>query len=169
MNSRFSAVTLFAALLVACACFSGAACAQSSARFYAQPPIHIINGPDVNPSGPPPSAETPGSIACVYQLVKQKKGCPIKTSTALPTGGVGAIALVDAFDNPDAVSSLKVFAKQFGIKKYNFKVVFATGKRPQYNSGWALEEALDIEMAVAMAPKAKVYLVEAATNSGDDL
>jgi subtilase family serine protease len=47
--------------------------------------------------------------------------------------------------------------------------VFATGKRPQYNSGWALEEALDIEMAVAMAPKAKIYLVEAATNNNSDL
>ena len=123
----------------------------------------------MHPGGPPPGAETPGSIACVYQLVKQTSGCPTATSKALPTGGVGAIALVDAFDNPQAANDVKVWAQQFGIKKYSFKVVFATGHRPQFNAGWALEEALDIEMAVSMAPKAKIYLVEAATNSSSDL
>lgn len=87
----------------------------------------------------------------------------------LPTGGVGAIALVDAFDNPRAVSDMQAFTKQFGIKKYSFKQVYATGVKPQYNAQWAVEEALDIEMAVAMAPKAKIYLVEAATNNNGDL
>jgi subtilase family serine protease len=138
-------------------------------QFFAQPPLRIIAFPDVNRPGPPAGAETPGSIACVYQLVKQTKGCPIATSTTLPTGGVGAIALVDAFDNPRAVSDIQVFAKQFGIKKYSFKQVYATGHKPRYDAGWALEEALDIEMAVAMAPKAKIYLVEAATNNNSDL
>jgi subtilase family serine protease len=101
--------------------------------------------------------------------VKQTKGCPTATSKALPTAGWGAVALVDAFDNPQAVNDVKVFAKQFGIKKYTFKQVYATGKKPQFNAGWALEEALDIEMAVAMAPNSKVFLVEAASNSGTDL
>ncbi len=168
---RYSVVLLLAAavLLFGVAVPVPAAHAQDAVKFYAQPPIRIISGPDKYPAGPPPSAETPGSIACVYKLVKVTKGCPIATSKALPTGGVGAIALVDAFDNPQAVNDVKVFAQQFGIKKYSFKQVYATGTKPQFNAGWALEEALDIEMAVAMAPKAKIYLVEAATNSGDDL
>src|ERR1700722_7537633 len=46
--------------------------------------------------GPPPGTETPGSLACVYKLVKGPKGCPIDTSTTVPTGGVGAIAIIDA-------------------------------------------------------------------------
>jgi kumamolisin len=159
-----------AALLLGSALSIPFAHAQEAVHFYAQPPIRVITGPDVNPAGPPPGAETPGSIACVYKLVKQTKGCPIATSKTLPsTKGWGAIALVDAFDNPQAVNDVKAFAKQFGIKKYSFKQVYATGHKPQFNAGWALEEALDIEMAVAMAPMAKIYLVEAATNNNSDL
>jgi subtilase family serine protease len=142
--------------------------AQNAVNFYATHPLWVVSGPYLDPAGPPPTVETPGSLACVYQLVKQTKGCP-RTSNILASGGVGAIALVDAFDNPHAVADIKAYAAQYGIKKYSFKVVFATGHRPQYNAGWALEEALDIEMAVAMAPKAKIYLVEADTNSDTDL
>jgi kumamolisin len=168
MNKRFATLTLLAALVLACSGLAGVAFAQDI-KFFAQPPIHVVSGPDVNQGGPPPSAETPGSLACVYDLVKQTKGCPIATSKTLPTGGWGAIALVDAFDNPQAANDVKVWAQQFGIKSYSFKVVFATGKRPQYDPNWAVEESLDIEMAVSMAPKAKIYLVEAATNNNNDL
>ena len=34
--------------------------------------------------GPPPGTETPGSLACVYKLVKGPKGCPISASTTVP-------------------------------------------------------------------------------------
>jgi len=142
--------------------------AQNAVHFYAHHPLWVVSGPFMDPAGPPPTVETPGSLACVYKLVKQTKGCP-RSSNILASGGVGAIALVDAFDNPRAVADVKAYAAQYGIKKYSFKVVFASGHRPQYDSGWALEEALDIEMAVAMAPKAKIYLVEADTNSDTDL
>jgi kumamolisin len=143
--------------------------AQETVHFYAQPPIRVITGPGENPPGPPLGAETPGSMACIYKLVKQTKGCPV-TSKPLPsTKGWGAVALVDAFDNPHAVNDVKVFAKQFGIKSYSFKKVYARGHKPQFNAGWALEEALDIEMAVSMAPKAKIYLVEADDNSNTEL
>ena len=45
---------------------------------------------------PPPGVETPGSVACVYQLVNGPAGCPVATSTTVPSGGWGAIAIVDA-------------------------------------------------------------------------
>src|SRR5579864_6545256 len=35
---------------------------------------------------PPPGVETPGSVACVYHLVSGSAGCPVTTSTAVPTG-----------------------------------------------------------------------------------
>ena len=142
--------------------------AQTAVQFYAHHPLWVVSGPYMDPAGPPPTVETPGSLACVYKLVKQTKGCP-RSSNILASGGVGAIALVDAFDNPRAAADIKVYAAQYGIKNYSFKVVFASGHRPRYDSGWALEEALDIEMAVAMAPKAKIYLVEADTNNNNDL
>jgi subtilase family serine protease len=117
-----------------------------------------------NPCGP--TCETPASLACIYKTVTPIAGCPIATSTALPTGGVGAIALVDAYDNPDAVTDINTYAAQFGLPTPTFSVVFADGHRPANNAGgWSLEEALDIEMAVATAPHAKIYLVEAHDNS----
>src|SRR4030095_3540534 len=41
--------------------------------------------------------------------------------------------------------------------------------RPRTNTGWALEIALDVEWACAIAPAAKIILVEAASNSFTDL
>jgi len=113
-----------------------------------------------------PIAENPLSLACIYHLVKQTKGCP-KTSKVVPTGGTKAIALVDAFDNPDAVNDLKTFAAAYGYGTPNFTVVKVGNPPP--NSGWALEESLDIEYAFGMAPNAQIYLVEANSNSDTDL
>src|ERR1700683_4418012 len=36
--------------------------------------------------GSAPSGETPASLACVYQLVPQVTGCPIKGTTQNPSG-----------------------------------------------------------------------------------
>ena len=47
----------------------------------------------------------------------------------------------------------------------NFQVIYAAGVRPPVDSGWRIETALDTQMAHALAPKAKIILVEAASNS----
>lgn len=49
------------------------------------------------------------------------------------------------------------------LEKY--MVASSTGK----NSGWALETALDVEWAHAIAPQAKILIVEAKTQSGTNL
>jgi len=123
---------------------------------------YFLAVPDVpnTTGGPPPGTETPGSLACVYKLVEGPKGCPVATSTKVPTGGWGAIAIVDAGYYPTAKSDLDAFSKYFGIPKADFHVVYANGHRPPVYSDWEVEEALDIEWAHAMAPKAKLFLVE---------
>jgi hypothetical protein len=65
--------------------------------------------------------ETPGSVACVYKLVSGPPGCPVATSTNVPTGGVGAIAIVDAGDYPTAASDLEAFDNYFGIPAADFQ------------------------------------------------
>lgn len=115
---------------------------------------------DTRTPQPPPGAETPGSLACVYELVSGPTGCPIATSTNVPTGGVGAIAIVDAGDYPTAASDLAAFSTQFGLPQADFQVVYASGTQPPVYGGWITEEALDIEWAHAMAPQAKLFLVE---------
>ena len=118
--------------------------------------------------------ETPSSLACVYGLVTQTTGCNPATASALPSASSSqlAIAIVDAYDNPDALTDLATFSRQFGLPaptSSNFQVVYASGSKPSANSGWSLESSLDIEWAHAMAPGAKIYLVEARSASNSDL
>lgn len=115
--------------------------------------------------------ETPASIACAYNLVPQVAGCPISATTTNPSGGSGAIAIVDAYDDPNAINDLAVFSSFYGLPAANFSVVYASGTKPPVDSsgGWELEESLDIEWVHAMAPNAEIYLVEAKSNSYTDL
>jgi kumamolisin len=108
---------------------------------------------------PPSGVETPGSLACVYQLVAGPAGCPVATSTAVPTGGWGAIALVDVGYYPTAAADLAAFSSYYGIPPADLTQIWPSKKQPAVNSGWLLEEALDIEWAHAMAPQAKMFLV----------
>jgi kumamolisin len=119
--------------------------------------------------------ETPQSLQCIYGLTTGVTGCNPNagTLTTLNTGA-RAIAIVDAYDYPAALSDLTAFSSQFGLPaptSSNFQVVYATGTRPAdgSGSGWDIEAALDIEWAHAMTPKAKVYLVEAASDYDTDL
>ena len=122
----------------------------------------IVDPESWNPDQPPPGNETPPSLACVYKLVKQIKGCPIATTKNIPTGGVGAIAIVDAGDYPAAAQDLQTFSNYFGIpfNSDDFQVVYVNGKKPPVYGDWEVEEALDIEWSHAMAPAAKLFLVE---------
>jgi subtilase family serine protease len=84
------------------------------------------------------------------------------------------IAIVDAFDDPNIEADLGVFNKRFGLpacttKNGCFKKIYAKGRRPRTDAGWAGEIALDVEWAHAMAPQAKIMLVEAASDSMNDL
>jgi subtilase family serine protease len=98
------------------------------------------------------------------------------------TGGSQIIAVVDAFDNPNALSDFNVFSQQFGLpietsanatspNNQVFQVLYANGAQPPADptGGWELEESLDVQWAHAMAPNAKIVLVEADSNSDSDL
>lgn len=118
--------------------------------------------------------ETPASLACLYGVAPHVAGCNPAKVTAVTTGGSRAIAIVDAYHFPTATADLAAFSAQYGlpaITAANFSVVYASGTQPiaDPSGGWALEAALDIEMAHALAPGAHVILVEAASNSYSDL
>ncbi len=124
-------------------------------------------------------SENPGSLGCVYQVGPVYSGCtPSGGFGRHPVGGSGAIAIVDAYNNPDAASDLAYFSSYWGLPAANFTQIYClpshgtcetTNTPPANNTGWGLEEALDIEWAHAMAPSAKIFLIEAASNSTSDL
>ena len=104
----------------------------------------------------------------------------IKSVYSFPTSstaGAGkTIAIVDAYDDPTAEKDLGVFSSQYGLPACTtangcFKKVNQTGgsSLPRKDSGWALEISLDIQWAHAIAPGAKVLLVEATSNSFGNL
>jgi kumamolisin len=113
---------------------------------------------------------TPAMIRSVYHLPS--------------TGGSGAIAIVDAYHYPTALADFNRFSGTFGLpgepssnatesSNHVLQVVYAPGYKPQsggnYIASWNIEAALDIEWAHAMAPKAKIYLIEAASDNTNDL
>src|SRR6476469_10069709 len=116
--------------------------------------------------------ETPASLACLYGLVKATAGCNPRTLKTNATTGSKVVAIVNAYDAPTVLSDLKKYSRQFGlpaINSANFQVIYAAGTRPPYDQGWAQESGLDVEMVHALAPMAKIILVEAASNSFADM
>src|SRR5262249_10714272 len=104
---------------------------------------------------------------------------PGQISTYLGLNGNGAgqtIAIVDAYDHPSILSDFNTFSAQFGLPQScgsanadpNNCVTFTKATpqgTPITDAGWALEIALDVEWAHAVAPKANILLVEARTSS----
>ncbi|HLI46455.1 MAG TPA: S53 family peptidase, partial [Geobacterales bacterium] len=83
------------------------------------------------------------------------------------------IAIVDAYDDPNIENDLNVFSSQFGLPSCTssngcFIKAMPQGK-PRADQGWALEISLDVEWAHAIAPGAKILLVEAKSNSLSNL
>jgi subtilase family serine protease len=108
-----------------------------------------------------PTGLSPATIKSVYAF-----------TTDSAAGSGQTIAIVDAYDDPTAESDLNVFSSQFGLPSCTtangcFQKVNQDGGTayPRKDAGWALEIALDIEWAHAIAPGAKILLVEASSNS----
>lgn len=127
--------------------------------------IQLFYPEDVIPDSTTPTGETPSSLGCVYQIVDNPEpGCP-KNGTSNPTGGSGVIVIVDAFHYPTAAADIAHFASTFGMPAPKFKQVHTGANVPPPNCGWETEMALDIEWSYAMAPNARIFLVEAQSNT----
>ncbi|MFE9495794.1 putative Ig domain-containing protein [Streptomyces collinus] len=97
----------------------------------------------------------------------------------LPTsGGSGlTVAVVDAYNDPNAESDLATYRSTYGLSactKANgcFKQVSQTGSTtslPTNDTGWAGEEALDLDMVSAVCPNCNITLVEANSANDTDL
>jgi subtilase family serine protease len=130
----------------------------------------------VAPAGTTEEAETPQSLGCLYVSSPASAGCVpnYNSGSGGPSAaGYGAIALVDAYDNPDAATDLQAFDSYWGLPAATFVKVYANGNgdcaKPAANSGWSVESSMDIEYAHVFAPSAAIILVEACSSSYTDL
>ena len=103
----------------------------------------------------------------------------LRSAYALPSDTAGdgqTVAIVDAYDAPNAEADLGVYRAQYGLPPCTSdngcltRVDQRGGTQwPAYDAGWAGEVALDLEMVSAVCPKCHLLLVEADTASDDDL
>lgn len=135
-----------------------------------------------------PGPANAGAALCQAHVVTDAHGAPnvtpapsgygpaqLRTGYNLPSAAPSpqTIAIVDAYDSVTIASDLAAYSTAFGLpqcttangcfKKVNQNGV--VGSYPAKNAGWALEIALDVEVAHAICPNCKILLVEASSNS----
>jgi hypothetical protein len=115
--------------------------------------------------GPP--GYWPSDLQDAYNLASQ----------AASAGGTQTVAIIDAYDDPNAESDLAAYRSQFVLPACTtangcFKKVNQSGNAsplPATSYGWAGEIALDLDMVSAVCPQCHILLVEAQSNSMSDL
>jgi subtilase family serine protease len=131
--------------------------AQRPLEGEARPPIHVRGNATTGPTG-----LSPAQIRHAYGF-----------DQIANLGAGQTLAIVDAFDDPNIESDLSVFNSTLLLPACTtangcFRKIYATHK-PRSDAGWSLEMSLDVEWAHAIAPQAKILLVEAASASFTDL
>jgi subtilase family serine protease len=153
LNSTALIILLVGSLITPLISGPAAQAAYHFANYQGRPPIHILGSAASQPSG-----LTPAQVKSTYNLPT--------------TGGNGTIAIIGAYDDATLENDLAIFNKQFNLPACTIKNSCLTkhlmGKATA-TSDWALEASLDVEWAHAIAPQAKILLVEAPTPSGQNL
>jgi subtilase family serine protease len=91
--------------------------------------------------------------------------------------GGGRVAVVAAYDDPNAEADLAVYRTTFGVPACTtsnrcFRKVNSAGSSaplPATDYGWAEEISLDLDAVSATCPRCRILLVEAASSSAADL
>ena len=135
----------------------------------AQPFFHLLGPASIKNSGlwgtGPGKGLSPQDILQHYQINNQNQGAG------------QTIAIVNAFDDPSIEADLAIFNTQFNLPActtFNgcFKKTYVGNTKPPLaptGASWTNEVALDVEWAHAIAPKAKILLVEAQSTGFADM
>jgi hypothetical protein len=132
-------------------------------------------------------AATEGTVECMsfeitgvvsFEGSGEKGGlspADLRSAYKLPTsGGSGqTVAIVDAYNDPNAESDLKTYRSHYGLSECTtangcFKKVNQKGEAGSYpanESGWSTEMSLDLDMVSAVCSECHILLVEASSAS----
>jgi len=154
LQTRVFTLTLLAAMIFA-STYPIFAFAQTQWQAH---PMHHIQGDQDNEGGtsdatPGPTGYSPADIAAAYKL---------------SGSGSGTIAIIDAYDDPYVTQDLTALCSQFGLPAPNLEV-HKMSSSVSADQGWALEISLDVQWVHAVAPGAKILLVEATSSYLSDL
>jgi len=126
-------------------------------------PDFVVSPAGINqPAYTDGSGLTPSQICHAYGIDQTMFG------SVVGDGSGETIAIVDAYDAPTIAADLRAFDQRFGLPDPTLVVIGQDGSAnlPQTDpfgpgNSWALEASLDVEWAHAVAPQAKIVLVEA--------
>ena len=153
----------------------------AAGRPAARPPAPAVRiSPDAihaaGPSSQPPttaSCERDYHIACYSPVqIQQAYGIPKMIAQGV-TGKGQTIVIVDSFGSPTIARDLGVFDTTYHLPAPpTLTIIQPAGHVPPYQptsnrEGWAGETSLDVEYAHAMAPGAKILLVETPTSENE--
>ena len=104
-----------------------------------------------------PGGYAPSDLQTAYGL----------TSDSGTRGGGETVAVVDAYDDPNAAADLDAYRSRYGLPACTVSNGCFTKRQytSHTNTGWAAEESVDIDMVSAICPNCKILLVEAASPS----
>jgi hypothetical protein len=134
--------------------------------------IKVVN--PAEPAGLSADAVSPNATPSGYGPSSLQSAYALPSSTA---GSGQTVAIVDAYDDPNAASDLAAYRSQYGLPACTvangcFTKVSQTGSTtslPAANTGWAGEISLDLDMVSAVCPLCHILLVEATTASMTNL
>jgi len=106
-------------------------------------------------AGGAPAGLSPSQVATAYGINQ------IAFGGVVGNGAGQTIAIIDAFYDPSIGSDLARFDSQYGLSAPPSFSQYVQNGVYGNDPGWALETALDVEWAHAMAPAANIMLVEA--------
>lgn len=106
----------------------------------------------------------------------------LQSAYNLPSAAAGSgqtVAIVDAYDDPNAEADLQTYRAQYGLPVCDtangcFQKVNQNGQTSPLppaagDSGWDVEESLDVDMVSAICPECHITLVEANSDANTDL
>jgi hypothetical protein len=124
----------------------------------------------------PASAASASSLPIGYGPAQIQSAYELATAAAAQGSGQ-TVALVDAYDDPNAEADLANYRAEYELPACTtdngcFRKVNQAGQAgplPAANAGWALEESLDVDMVSAVCPQCHILLAEANSNSDHSL
>jgi subtilase family serine protease len=112
------------------------------------------------------SGLTPAQLTHAYGL--DSIAFSTGSGTVKGNGAGETIALIEAYHDPSLRSDLTAFDREFNLPDPP-QLIVANQAGSITNSGWALEESMDVEWAHAIAPGATILVVEAHSQSRQSL
>lgn len=119
-----------------------------------------------------PVGLTPAQVRHAYRF--DQTYFKVRNHSVSADGCGQIIAVVDAYDAPNINSDFKVFSNTFGLptrigRNRSILIKATPFGTPQADRDWAMEISLDVQWAHAIAPQARILLVEAASANTADL